>query len=134
MTCTHWRTKPSSEPKSEIFVSTKPDEVVSVNQMVSTLHGFVVQMTGKLIKRRYSGETVFVDNFSRLKFVFLMESNFISDDTIRVKEAFERFARDHGVTNRHYHTTNGQFKANAFIPHCNKFYQLLSFCGVDAHF
>ena len=98
---TPWRTKPSSKPKSEIFVATKPGEVVSVDQMVSTLPGFVAQMTGKLTKRRYTGATVFVDHFSRLKFVFLMESNFTSYETIRAKEAFERFTWDHGVTIRH---------------------------------
>ncbi|KAL7527381.1 hypothetical protein ACHAWF_002156 [Thalassiosira exigua] len=134
MTHTPWRTKPSSKPKSEIFLATKPGEVVSVDQMVSTLPGFVAQMTGKLTKRRYTGAIVFVDHFSRLKFVFLVESTFTSDETIRANEAFERFARDHGVTIRHYHANNGRFKDNAFIQHCSSSNQSISFCGVNAHF
>ncbi|KAL7517245.1 hypothetical protein ACHAWF_000114 [Thalassiosira exigua] len=91
-------------------------------------------MTGKLTKQRYSGTTVFVDHFSRLKFVFLMESNLTSDETIGAKEAFERFARDDGDTIRHYHADNGWFKDNAFVQHCSSSNQSISFCGVNAHF
>ena len=90
-------------------------------------------MTGKLTRRRYTGATIFVDHFSKLKFVHLMES-LTSEETIRAKEAFERFARDHGVAIRHYHADNGRFKDNAFVQHCDKSGQSLSFCGVNAHF
>ncbi|KAL7516298.1 hypothetical protein ACHAWF_000039, partial [Thalassiosira exigua] len=128
MTRTPWRTKPSSKPKSEIFVATKPGKVVSVEQMVSTLSDFVAQMTGKLTKRRYTGSTVVVDHFSILNFVFLMESNFTNDETIRAKEAFERFAQDHGVIIRQYHADNGRFKDNTFVQHCS------SSNYVNAHF
>ena len=78
-----WRSKPKANPdKTEIFVVTPPGEVVFVDQMVSTQPGFIAQMTGKLTKCCYTGATIFIDHFSRLKFVFLMES-LTSAETIR---------------------------------------------------
>ena len=75
MTRLPWRTKPSSNTKkAEIFIATAPGQVVSVDQMVSTHPGFIAQITGRLTKRRYTAATVFVDHYSRLKYVHLMES------------------------------------------------------------
>ena len=133
MTKVPWRRKPKSTGNAEIFVATAPGQVVSVDQMVSTLPGFIAQMTGRLTKRRYTSATIFVDHFSRLKFVFLMQS-MTSEETIRAKEAFERFASNHGVVIKQYHADNGRFKDNAFINHCNQSGQQLTFCGVNAHF
>ena len=133
MTKVPWRSRPKAGNESNIYIATKPGEVVLVDQMTSTLPGFVAQITGKLTKRRYVGATVFVDHFSRLKFVYLMES-MTSENTVRAKEAFERFARDHGVSVQHYHADNGRFKDNAFVTHCHSCGQRLSFCGVNAHF
>ena len=81
MTCVHWQTKPSGKGDSEISTATKPGKVVSDDQTVSTLPGFVTEMTGKLTKCRYASATIGVDHFSWLKFVLLMES-MSSDDTI----------------------------------------------------
>ena len=111
-----WRSRPKAGDKSNIHIATKPGEVVSVDQMTSTLPGFVAQITGKLTKRCCVGGTIFVDQFSCLKFVYLMES-MTSENTVRAKEAFERFARNHGVSIQHYHADNGQFKDNAFVTH-----------------
>jgi hypothetical protein len=44
---------------------------VSVNQMASTEVGFFAQTKGKLTKRRYRCATIFVDLYSRLRFVDL---------------------------------------------------------------
>ncbi|KAL7547978.1 hypothetical protein ACHAWF_017084 [Thalassiosira exigua] len=85
-------------------------------------------MTGKLTRRRYTGATIFVDHFSKLEFVHPLES-LTSEEIIRAKEAFERFVHDHGIAIYHYHADNGRFKDNAFVQHCGKSNQLLSFCG-----
>jgi hypothetical protein len=63
--------------------------------------GFYAQMTGKLTTRRYHGATIFVDHFSRLRFIHLMQVS-SSNETIKAKRAFEQFAADHGVK---LHTT-----------------------------
>jgi hypothetical protein len=101
--------------------------------MVSTQVGFYAQMTGKLTNRRYQGATIFVDHYSHLRFVHLMQ-DLKSDETIKAKRAFEQFAADHGVRILHYHCDNCRFKDNAFQQSCEEARQQLTFCGVNAHF
>jgi hypothetical protein len=101
--------------------------------MVSTQVGFYAQMTGKLTNRRYRGATIFVDHYSRLRFVHLMQ-DLTSDETIKAKRAFKQFAANHGVRILHYHCDNGRFKDNAFLQSCEEARQQLTFCSVNAHF
>ena len=127
-----WRGKESAS-SHEVFVATKPGECVSVDQMVSTQVGFFAQMKGKLTLHRYRGATIFVDHFSRLRFIHLMRDS-SSEETIKAKRAFEQFAADHGVKILHYHCDNGRFADNAFKGSCESARQRLTFCGVNAHF
>jgi hypothetical protein len=54
-------------------------------------------------------------------------------DTINSKETLEWEYRRAMVSIKNFHTDNGTFKANAFIEHCNKRQQTISFSGVGAH-
>jgi hypothetical protein len=99
----------------------------------STQAGFVAQLKGKLTTKRYNSATVFVDHFSRLRYVHVMY-DMSSKSTIDAKIAFERFAGDHGVKIQHYHADNGRFADNAFKNHCEANSQSISYCGVNAHF
>jgi hypothetical protein len=110
----------------------KPGEVVSVDQMVSTTHGLVAQMTGILTTARYKYATVYVDQGSRLGYTYLQKSA-TAEETIKGKIAFELFARSHGITIKGYHADNGIFRANAWVQHCLTADQNLSFAGVNAH-
>ena len=133
MTRVKWRTKPSKhDPGSEIFPATRPGQVVSVDQMQSTSIGFFAQLKGRLTKRRYTCSTVFVDNYSRYRYVHMQETT-SSKDTIAVKNAFELHAMSMGVTISHYHCDNGRFQDNAFLNSCRDNHQRISFCGVNAH-
>ena len=87
--------------------------------MISTQVGFVAQLKGILTKRRYRAATVFVDHYSRIRYVHLM-SRLSSEETVKAKQAFERWAADQGVTIKHYHCDNGRFADNAFIAHCEE--------------
>jgi hypothetical protein len=64
--------------------------------MTLTEFGFYMQMKGKLTKKRYRCATIFVDHYSRLRFVHLQINN-SSVKTIATKQAFETFAAEHGV-------------------------------------
>jgi hypothetical protein len=130
MTKVAWKGK---EDQRHIFVATKPGECVSVDQMISTQVGFIAQLKGKLTRDRYKAATIFVDHYSRLRFVHLMR-DLTSEETINAKLAFEQYARDHGVTIKHYHADNGRFADNAFKSSCERERQQLTFCGVNAHF
>ena len=132
MTKLPWRGK-ESKTSHEVFVASKPGECVSVDHMVSTQAGFYAQLKGKLTNKRYRAASVFVDHFSRIRFVHLMQ-DLSSEETINAKLAFEQFAAEHGVKIKHYHCDNGRFSDNAFKQSCEQSGQRLTFCGVNAHF
>jgi hypothetical protein len=127
-----WRDK-ESKSSHEFFVVTKPEECVSIDHMISMDVGFFAQLKGKLTSKRYRAASIFVDHFSYLRFVHLMQ-NLSSDKKIKAKEAFEQFAAEHGVAIKHYHCDNGRFADNAFQQACQQSRQQLTFCGVNAHF
>ncbi len=81
MTRVPWRGK---ELKSmhEVFVETKPGECMSVDHLVSTQQGFFAQMKGKLTSKRYRAASIFVDHFSGLRYVHLMQ-DLSFDETIK---------------------------------------------------
>ena len=131
MTKVPWKGK--GQQTHQIFVATKPGQCVSVDQMISTQVGFVAQLKGKLTTQRYRAATIFVDHYSRLRYIHLMHS-LSSEETMAAKRAFEIFAHQHGVRILHYHADNGRFADNAFKSACEQANQQLTFCGVNAHF
>ena len=110
MTKVPWRSKGQRDSTHPVFAATKPGECVSVDHMQSTEPGFYGQSKGILTKTRYRNATIFVDHYSRLKFVYLMTSNLTGKETIDAKRAFERFAAEHGVRIAHYHCDNGSLR------------------------
>jgi len=54
-------------------------------------------------------------------------------ETIEAKNAFEMYARSHGMTVEHYHANNGRFAENKFHKAVAQKGQTLSFCGINAH-
>ena len=109
-----WCTK---GPQGHIRTTTQPGQVVSVNQLESTTPGFVAQLKGLLMTQCYNYATIFVDQYSKLSFVFL-QKRITSTKTVLAKQSFERFAMDHGVKILHYHADNGRFADNGFIQAC----------------
>jgi hypothetical protein len=101
--------------------------------MISTQVGFYSQLKGRLTKKRYHDATIFVDHFSGYKYTHLM-THLLSEETVASKRAFEQHASELGVTILHYHADNGRFCDNDFRAACKQGGQLLTFCGVNAHF
>jgi hypothetical protein len=132
MTKLSWQGK-ETKANHKVFIATKPGECVSVDQMTSTEEGFDAQLKGKLTKKHYKCATVFVNHFSRLRFVHLQLDN-KSNETLTAKLAFEQYAAEHGVKILHYHCNNRRFHVNAFQQACHDARQQLTFCGVNAHF
>ena len=126
-----WRGKTSKQGK-EGETAQRPGHVVSVDQLVSPTPGLIAQMTGFLTTKRYKYATVFVDQFSRLGFVYLQKTA-SAEETIEGKKAFEAFAQRHNVRIANYHADNGIFKAHQWMEACRKDQQGMSFAGVNAH-
>lgn len=131
MTRKPWRSKTSTKPSSKVPI-TAPGQVVSVDQLESTIAGLIGQMKGILTTARYRVATIFVDHYSSLSYVFLQQST-TAKETMLAKEAFELFASSYGVRIKQYQADNGRFAENLWRESVNKHGQLLTFSGVGAH-
>ena len=78
--------------------------------MVSPVPGLIDQMVSFFTKQRYEYATVFVDQTSRMKFVYLQKT-YSAEENIEAKRAFEKYAANRGVMIQAYHMDNGIFKA-----------------------
>ena len=126
-----WRYK-SARNDDEALKPTKPGEVISVDQLISPTPGLIAQLTGSLTKERYKAATIYVDQVSRVGYVYLQKST-TAEETLEGKEAFEQWALMHGVVIRAYHADNGVFRAHAWVQACRSKSQPLTFAGVNAH-
>jgi len=127
-----WRTKGDKLNRSHIKKAVNPGDVVSVDQLESSIPGFIGQITGKLTRQRIIGSTVYVDHASDLSYVY-HQTSMTSEETVKSKLAFEKYAASHGVHIKHYHADNGRFKDNLFMKSVEDERQTISFCGVGAH-
>ena len=110
-----WQSK--QEKQSQRNQVLKPGKVISVDQMVSPVPGLITQMVGFLTKQCYKYATVFVDQASRMGFVYLQKTC-SAEETIKAKRAFEKYAANQGVTVQAYHADNGIFKVKKWIEEC----------------
>ena len=131
MTKSPWRVK--GDNKKNTKIATRPDQIISVDQLESNTPGLIAQLKGKLTQQRYKYTTVFVDQFSGYTFVYLQRC-LTSEETVMAKHAFESASDQQGVKIIHYHADNGHFTDNAFIADCKAQRQGQSYCGVNAHF
>ena len=118
--------------KKQLHKATRAGEVVSVDQLESTVPGFVPVSKGKPTNQRYVGATVFVDHFSDFTYIHLM-TKLNAEETVKAKQEFERVAESYGVRIRHYHADNGLFATKDFKESVKVAKQTISFCGVGAH-
>ena len=125
-----WRDKTRKD--HEVTSRTRPGECVSVDQLVSPTPGLVAQLTGILTTKRYQYATVYVDQASKLGFIYPQKTA-TAEETLESKRAFESYALQHGVTVMAYHADNGIFRANKWIDNCRQSGQTLTFAAVGAH-
>ena len=86
-----WRMKIASR-SNHFNIPSKPGEVVSVDQLVSPVPGLIAQMTGFITKQRYKYATVYIDQFSGFRFVYLQQT-VSAQETLQSKQAMERYAQ-----------------------------------------
>ena len=67
-----WRSK--QERQRQWNQALKTGDVISVDQMVSTVPGLITQMVGFLTKQCYKYATVFIDQASRMGFIYLQKT------------------------------------------------------------
>jgi len=106
--------------------------IVSVDQLESSTPGFMAQITGTITNKRIVGTTVYVDHASDLSCIY-HHTAMTSEETVKGKEAFEQYAKSHGVHIKHYHADNGRFKDKEDMKSIERNNQTISFSGVGAH-
>ena len=116
MTKVPWRGKEGASEHT--VLATAPGQIVSVDQMISTQVAFIAQLKGALTKKQYTAAAVFTDHYSRLQYIHL-RTRLTSQETIGDKQAFEHFAKQHGIKILHYHCDNGRFADNDFKTACS---------------
>jgi transposase InsO family protein len=129
---TPWRRKPRKEAKRNNRELLSPGDIVSVDQLESSTPGFMAQITGALTNKRIVGTAVYVDHASDLSYIY-HHTAMTSEETVKGKEAFEQYAKSHGVHIKHYHADNGRFKDREFMKSIERNNQTISYSGVGAH-
>ena len=95
--------------------------------------GLIAQTKGAPTIQSYNCVTVFVDHHMRFMFIYVQPSTDAAH-TLLVKETFELFARNVGVTIHHYYGDNGRFEENLFMSHARKLGQRVTNCGINVPF
>ena len=129
---TQWRHKPCKGAKTKKRELLSPGDVVSVDQLESSTPGFLAQIMGTLTRKRIIGTSVYVDQASDLSYIY-HHTSLSSEETVKGKEAFETYARAHGVHVKHYHADNGRFKDRGFTKSLEENKQTITYAGVGAH-
>jgi transposase InsO family protein len=129
---TAWRHKPNKGETKNRRENLAPGDVVSVDQIESSIPGLLAQITGSLTRKRIVGSSVYVDHGSDLSYIY-HHTSMSSEEALKGKESFEQFAKTHGVHIKHYHVDNGRFKDNLFMKAIERNNQTISFSGVGAH-
>ena len=122
-----WRTK--GKPGKIGKNAKKSDDLVSVDQLMSSHPNIIPRISGRHTRDRISCATCFYDTFSRYSYSHLQRST-TGDETLSTKETFEREAHSNGNVNRHYRANNGRFAVKSFRDHVDKCIQTIDFCGV----
>ena len=126
-----WQSK--GAPTTPIQKATSSSQIISVDQLESSMVGFIAQLKGKLTTQRYQYATMFMDQHSRYTYVYLQRA-ITSAETVQAKHSFECLAEDMGIRVHHYHAENGWFTDTGFVEDCQKQCQGITYCGVNAHF
>ena len=116
-----------------IWKAMSSGQIVSVDELESSMAGFIAQLKGKLTTQRYWYATMFVDQHSQYAYVYLQHA-ITKAETVQAKHSFECLAEDMGIRVHHYHADNGRFADKGFVEDCQKQHQGLTYCGVNAHF
>jgi hypothetical protein len=99
--------------------------------MESSCPGLIARLKGIPTIQRYKLITVFVDHYTRYKYVHMQLST-SSKDTLTAKKEFKALFKQIGVKILNYHADNGRFVDKKFIDDAKENGQGLTYCEVNA--
>jgi hypothetical protein len=119
--------------KKKIERKLKPGDVVSVDQLESSVPGLLGLMIGTPTTQRIRGSSVYADHALGLSYIIYHHISLTLKETVKEKEAFKAYAKAHGVYIKHYHANHGRFQDNVFLKSIQENHQTISFSGLGAH-
>ena len=127
----YWRTR---RKKAVIWQDTinAPGTGMSTVKLVSGQPGLIPQIGGHLTASRIWATNVFVDYFSDLLYVHLMQST-TQEETLNANAAYQRFFNNHGIKVCRYHANNKLYSKKSFWGAVADAGQTITYCGVSAH-
>ena len=93
----------------------------------------IAQLIGRLTTNMYKYAIVFVDQVSKLGYVYMQKTN-NALEMFEAKKVFQQHSMDKGVVISTYHADNGIFRSNDWQTYCRDERQQLTFAGVNTHF
>jgi len=111
----------------------KPGDMVSINQNILALLGYLPNTKGKELKsKKYNGGTLFLDHAT--SHIYLQHQVSLKvGDTLQMKRAFKRFAAKCGVSIKAYRADNVPFAAEEFVADLDAKGQTIDYSGTGAH-
>ena len=106
-----WKHK---QNQRQIKVCTKLLECVSVDQLESSMPGFIAQLRGRFTRDRYHCATVYVNHASQKSYIYL-QRNTSSNEKILSTRAVEPYVRENVLSVNHYHCNNVSFADTLLI-------------------
>jgi len=107
--------------------------MVLIDQYVLALPGCLRNTKRKEPKsKKYNGGTLFVDHATA--HIYLQHQVSLKvGDTLRMKQAFERFAAECGVSIKAYHADNVPFAADEFVANLDAKGQMIDYSETGDH-
>ena len=112
--------------------ATEPGNIIYKDQVISKVPGRLLHTAGREPKQdRFSASSVFYDGASGvIKIEHQVTVN--ATDSLMAKNNFERWALQHGVIIKSYHSDNGVYKSNDYMKALQDHHQPIRFSGVGA--
>jgi hypothetical protein len=111
----------------------QPGQTVSIDQYMSSSHGRLAHTKGKESKsKKFTGGTLFADHAT----LYIHCTNQVSlrvGETLKGKNAFEKYVKHSGVDITGYHADSAPFRAAEFVRDCDIKNQTIDYSGVGAH-
>ena len=104
----------------------------SIDQVISVQLGIILQVTGALTHTRFWPSNIFVDHYSGYYYTHRMRVT-SAEETLWVKEAYERLASIHRARVYAYRADNGRFTEPLFNEAVQTFRKYIIYCGVGSH-
>lgn len=127
MTKVTWYTR-GQHNQGTVFVVIYPGQCTLVDQFQSTQVELINQLKGMFTNQWCQCDTVFIDHF------FKIVTDQCSAQTLKENQAYKQIISKCRVRIHHYPCNNGHFVNNALKQLAEQQQQMLTFCGINAHF